>query len=44
MLIDRDGPGDREKARALLDEAIAIYRRLGMPKHEELAAAMLREL
>jgi tetratricopeptide (TPR) repeat protein len=41
MLIDRDGPGDREKARELLTEAIAMYRRIGMPKHVEMAEALL---
>ncbi|MBA7709187.1 hypothetical protein ES703_118099 [subsurface metagenome] len=44
MLIDRDGPGDREKARELLTEAIAMYRRIGMPKHVEMAEALLGEL
>ena len=44
MLIDRDGPGDREKARELLTEAIAMYRRIGMPKHIEMAEALLREV
>ncbi len=44
MLIDRDAPGDRDKARALLTEAIAMYRKIGMPKHVEMAEAMLREL
>ena len=43
MLIDRDGPGDRVKARALLTEAIDTYRRIGMPKHVEMAEALLRE-
>jgi len=37
MLIDRDDPGDHEKARALLDEAIDGYRTLGMPRHLEMA-------
>jgi tetratricopeptide (TPR) repeat protein len=41
MLIDRDAPGDREKARELLTEAIAMYRRIGMPKHVEMAEALL---
>jgi len=41
MLIDRDGPGDREKARELLTEALAMYRRIGMPKHVEMAEALL---
>jgi tetratricopeptide (TPR) repeat protein len=31
MLIERNESGDKEKARTLLDEAIPIYRELGMP-------------
>ena len=41
MLIDRHAPGDREKAREMLAEAIAMYRNIGMPKHVEMAEAML---
>ena len=41
MLIDRDGPGDRDKAFRLLTEAVAMYRRIGMPKHVEMAEALL---
>jgi class 3 adenylate cyclase/tetratricopeptide (TPR) repeat protein len=41
MLIDRNSPGDREKARQLLTEAITMYRQIGMPKHVEMAEAML---
>ena len=44
MLIDRDAPGDRDKARELLTEAIAMYRRIGMPKHVEMAEALLGEV
>ena len=52
MLIDRaqtgarpgDGPGDRDKAFRLLTEAIARYRKIGMPKHVEMAEVMLREV
>jgi len=44
MLIDRDAPGDRDKAFRLLTEAIAMYRRIGMPKHEEMAEALLEEV
>jgi tetratricopeptide (TPR) repeat protein len=44
MLIDRDGPGDRDKAFRLLTEAIAMYREIGMPKHVEMAEAMLGEV
>ncbi|MBI2913244.1 MAG: AAA family ATPase [Chloroflexi bacterium] len=43
MLIDRDGPGDREKALRLLTEAIAMYWQIGMPKHVEMAEAILSE-
>jgi tetratricopeptide (TPR) repeat protein len=43
LLIDRDGPGDRDKARELLTEAVAMYRKIGMPKHIEMAEAMLGE-
>ena len=38
MLLDRDEPGDREKARGLLTEAIAHH---GMPKHLEMAEELL---
>jgi tetratricopeptide (TPR) repeat protein len=41
MLLDRNAPGDREKARQLLNEAIEMYRRIGMPKHIEMSEAML---
>jgi class 3 adenylate cyclase/tetratricopeptide (TPR) repeat protein len=41
MLIDRNAPGDREKARELLTEAVAMYRKIGMPKHVEMAEEML---
>ncbi len=43
MLIDRDGPGDKEKARSLLQEAIERYDEIGMPKHAEIARALLQE-
>ncbi len=43
MLLDRDGPGDRDKAFRLLTEAIAMYREIGMPKHLKLAEALLGE-
>ena len=42
MLLDRDGTGDAEKARHLLNEALAAYKELGMPKHVEMAEALLR--
>jgi len=44
MLLDRSAPGDREHARQLLIEAIEMYRRIGMPKHVEMAEALLREV
>ena len=40
MLIDRDSPGDKEKARLLLDEATEMYRTIGMPKHLEMVEKM----
>ena len=44
MLLDRDAPGDREKARGLFTEALEMYRRIGMPKHVEMAETMVREV
>jgi hypothetical protein len=44
MLLDRGAPGDNEKARQLLREALGMYRKIGMPKHEEIAETMLHEL
>jgi tetratricopeptide (TPR) repeat protein len=44
MLIDRDAPGDGDKARKLLKEAIEAYREIGMPKHIEMAEEMLKSL
>lgn len=44
MILDRDGPGDRDKAFRLLTEAIAMYRRIGMPKHVEMAEALLGQM
>jgi hypothetical protein len=41
MLGDRDGPGDREAAAALAAEVAGRYRELGIPRHAELAAALL---
>jgi tetratricopeptide (TPR) repeat protein len=41
MLLDRDAPGDRDKARTLLGEAIEMYRKIGMPKHVEIAEKMV---
>jgi hypothetical protein len=44
MLIDRDGPGDRDKTFRLLTEAVEMYKKIGMPKHVEMAEAPLREV
>ncbi len=44
MLIDRDAPGDRDKARTLLGEAVKMYRTIGMPKHLEMAERMVAGL
>ena len=44
MCIDREGPGDKDKVRTLLDEAIEMYGTLGMPKHLGMVAKMSAEL
>ena len=41
MLLRRQAPGDRKTAQALLHEAIAVYERHGMPKHEEMGQRLL---
>jgi tetratricopeptide (TPR) repeat protein len=41
MLMERDSPGDRERAEKLLREAIDGFDRLGMPRHAELAKSAL---
>ncbi len=43
MLLERNAPGDVEKVRGLLTEAVEMYRRIGMPKHVEMAEVLLRE-
>jgi len=40
----RSSGADLEKARQLLTEAIAMYRQIGMPKHQEMAEALLGQL
>ena len=42
MLLNRNAPGDRDKARTLLGEAIDRYRTIGMPKHLAMAEGMLK--
>jgi hypothetical protein len=41
MLMDRAAPGDREKARTLLSEALASYTHIGMPHHIEMTQSLL---
>jgi predicted ATPase len=41
MLIDRAAAGDREKAQMLLGEALESYTQIGMPRHIEMAHALL---
>lgn len=41
MLTERAGPGDRERAQLLLQEAIDGFSRLHMPRHADLARAAL---
>jgi len=43
MLIERGAPGDVEKARHLLAEAIEMYRMIGMPRHIGLAERLLAQ-
>ena len=40
MLLARDEPGDRDKARVLLEEAGAVARELGMKSLEERTGAL----
>ena len=37
MLLDRKAPGDRDKARIFLGEAVEMYEQIGMPRHVEMA-------
>jgi hypothetical protein len=41
MQQDRGAPGDREKAQTLLREALKSYTQIGMPRHIEMAQALL---
>jgi class 3 adenylate cyclase/tetratricopeptide (TPR) repeat protein len=43
MLLDRDQPGDRARARALLSKAGDAYRAIGMPRYEALISTLLAE-
>jgi tetratricopeptide (TPR) repeat protein len=44
MLAERDGSGDRDRARELLEEALEIYRGAGMVRHVEMAETGLKAL
>jgi len=37
MLSQRDAPGDRDKARLFLEEALEAYRSIDFPRHLEMA-------
>src|SRR6266851_2227212 len=41
MLMDCAAPGDREKARTLLNEALETYTHIGMPRHVEMTRTLL---
>ncbi len=41
MLLDRNASQDRERARGLLDAALEGYTQIGMPRHVEIAKALL---
>ena len=42
MLLERDRPGDRAEATALIDEARTSYESMGMPRHAALLDALRR--
>jgi hypothetical protein len=41
MLINRAAPGDRDRARRLLSEALETYVNIGMPRHREISKALI---
>jgi hypothetical protein len=41
LLIERAAPGDREKAKTLLNQALATYMQIGRPCHIEMTPALL---
>jgi hypothetical protein len=43
MLVDRDLPEDRRKAKELLETALAIYHKVGMPWHITRAESLAIE-
>lgn len=43
MLLDRAAPGDHERARTLVGEALDLYTRIGMRRHTELINNLLEQ-
>ena len=43
MLVDRDASGDRDRAAELLETALTVYRKIGMPWHVERAEKLVGE-
>jgi len=41
MLLERAAPSDLDRARNLLKEALAVYTRIGMPRHGEIVSSLL---
>jgi eukaryotic-like serine/threonine-protein kinase len=41
MLLDRTAPGDRNRAQTLLNQALETYTQIGMPRHIEMARALI---
>jgi len=41
MLMQRDAPGDRDRAQAMLGDAISLYNEIGMTRHAALAKASI---
>jgi tetratricopeptide (TPR) repeat protein len=44
MLRDRANRGDREKAQALLNQALETYSHIGMPRHIEMTQVLAKDL
>jgi hypothetical protein len=43
MLLERDQPGDRERAQTLLSKARDAYRAIGMPRYAALTSTLIAE-
>ncbi len=43
MLLDRNAPGDRDKVRTMLGEALESYEQIGMPRHAEMARETMKK-